>query len=191
MIILSHHWYCAQSSMIYLDSNWTYSVLLWQLNVIKHWQYRLGYDSFTARKKIVLLTFWENFGLKSLPKKQVFQIIEGLQKVLRKNSFTLVLSKQSDKNKLLRKKRTKKPQNKHKTKQKKRLLYWAPNRIQWGNRWRGLSRGNLQGWWATLMTPVVYWTSACQQRPALTEDWKAPGRFLCWLLQSKKRERGR
>lgn len=47
----------------------------------------------SKKKKEVPLTFWEDFGLESLPKKQVFQIIEGLRKMLRKNSFTQVLSK--------------------------------------------------------------------------------------------------
>lgn len=70
---------------------------------------------------------------------------------------------------------------------KSRQVYSAPIRIQWESRWRGLSLGNLPGWWATLLIPVVYWTSASQQRPALTEDWTAPGRFLYSLLQSKDR----
>lgn len=37
----------------------------------------------SKQKKKVLLTFWEDFGLESLPKKQIFQIIKCLQKVLR------------------------------------------------------------------------------------------------------------
>lgn len=137
------------------------------------------------KKKNVALTFWEDFGLESLPKKEVFQIIECLQRVLRKTFFTVMLALQAEQ--FEGKERI---QNKTRWKNvKSRLVYSAPIRIQWESRWRGLSQGNLPGWWATPLIPAVYWTSASQQRRVLTEDWTAPGRFLYSLLESEDRDR--
>lgn len=56
----------------------------------------------SSQEKNVALTLWEDFGLESLPKKQVFQIIECLQRALRKNYFAVVLAQQYKQNYLLR-----------------------------------------------------------------------------------------
>lgn len=51
----------------------------------------------SSQEKNVALTLWEDFGLESLPKKQVFQIIECLQRALR----NIVLAQQYKQNNLL------------------------------------------------------------------------------------------
>lgn len=180
MNILSKHWYSGTVlNEVFVFKSQTNGVLLCQLDVIKQWPSRLGNDTFITREICgthSLGRFWlgipsqktgfPDYWTPAVNAKEEFFHSSACTTIC---SWTWIKSTTRERN------------------AKSRQVCSAPMRIQWESRWRGPSPGNLPGWWATLSIPVVYWTSASRQRPALTEDWTAPGRFLCSLLQRQSK----